>query len=389
MSVVERRTAAKLARLAAQGLDRRPPSISARDGVRYRVDGVPVVGLCSNDYLGLADTRGPEAVAGSSGSRLICGDLETHRDVEARLAALARAEDAVLFPSGYQLNAGVLPALVDKGDVIYSDALNHASLIDGLRLARASIEILDHLASPPAVEARDSSSDLDATSWWITESTFSMDGDVMDTDALARHHASGGASYVDEAHAIGLHDRGRGLLAQRDVTPTLLVGPLGKAFGAAGAFVAGSVALCRWIRSRARSFVFSTGTSPVVTATIARALDIVCSDRGDELRDRLWRNARLLAELLDTRDAPSPIFPVIVGKNHDAIAIAGELRDRGWHVQAIRPPTVPEGTARLRVTVTAGHDEAMLVAFTTTLREVLARHDLPLRVARGLAPLDR
>jgi 7-keto-8-aminopelargonate synthetase-like enzyme len=387
VSVVERRTAEKLARLAAQGLDRRPPSISARDGVRYRVDGTPVIGLCSNDYLGLADTRGSATVTGSGGSRLICGDLEAHRELEARLAALAGTDDAVLFPSGYQLNAGVLPALVEPGDTVYSDALNHASLIDGLRLARASVEILEHLAPPPPPpRARDaaSSDDRDATAWWITESTFSMDGDVMSMPALAEHLANGGASYVDEAHAIGLYEHGRGLLARHDITPTLLVAPLGKAFGVAGAFVAASDDVCRWIRSRARSFVFSTGTSPVVTAAIARALDIVCGDRGDELRDRLWRNARLLAELLGTCDACSPIFPVIVGRNHDAIAIADELRLRGWHVQAIRPPTVPEGTARLRVTVTSGHDEAMLVAFVDALREVLARHDLPLRVARGL-----
>lgn len=355
--------------------------MSARDGVRYRLDDRPVVGLCSNDYLCLADEiRAAPTSAGAGGSRLICGDLEGHRDVERSLASMMDTQDAVLFPSGYQLNVGVLPALIARGDIVCSDALNHASLIDGSRLARADVRVLPHLSAPDAVALPAEPNAL----WWISESTFSMDGDVIDTAALQRHLARGGDAYVDEAHAVGLYANGTGLLARHGITPTILVGTLGKAFGVAGAFVGATTEICSWIRSRARSFVFSTGTSPAMVATIASAIERVRSADGDARRERLWAAIRHLAHRLGVEHAPSPIFPIVIGDNHTTLAIAAALLERGWHVQPIRPPTVPDGTARLRITVSAGHDHGTLDAFADDLLMLLDDAGLPLKVARGL-----
>jgi 7-keto-8-aminopelargonate synthetase-like enzyme len=366
---IERRLADRLDALAREGLARRAPAIENRDGVHYLLDGRPVIGLCSNDYLGLTQ-RGvldldDAGGAGAGGSRLICGDLAEHRALERSLAQLVGYEDAVLFPSGFQLNVGVLPALVDRGDVVDSDALNHASLIDGLRLARAELRILPHRAAPRRVELS-----RDAVHWWVTESTFSMDGDHLDLDALQRHHDDDGASYVDEAHAFGLHRGGLGLLGHHNLRATALVCTLGKAYGCAGAFVAASTTVCTWIRTRARSFVYTTGTSPLLVARIARAIELVAGPVGDERRARLWSNVGRLAARLGMRD-DSPIFPIVVGSNARALELAAALRDRGWHVQPIRPPTVPDNTSRLRITISAAHEPAMIDAFADDLLALL------------------
>lgn len=382
MTAIDRRIAADLARLAHAGLTRRPPAIHERRGVRYRLEDRNVIGLCSNDYLGLADEiHASSPRAGAGASRLVNGDLDEHRDVERVLAELVGTEDAVLFPSGYQLNVGVLPALVRHDDIACSDALNHASLIDGLRLGRANVDVLAHREAPDARPMPGG----DAILWWITESIFSMDGDLADLDAMRRHLARDAALYVDEAHALGLYDGGRGRLAQHGITPTAIVGTLGKAYGVAGAFVGATAAACEWIRSRARSFVFSTGTSPAVIAPIVAAIERVRGSDGDSRRARLWHAARHLAHRLGLDDAPSPIIPIVIGDNDTTIAVAAALLERGWHVQPIRPPTVPAGTSRLRVTLSADHEPAMLDAFVDDLRRVLDAARVPLVVERGLA----
>jgi 8-amino-7-oxononanoate synthase len=372
----------RLAELDAAGLLRRAPAVARRHGVHYELDGRPVVGLCSNDYLGLAAECSPSAsvAAGAGASRLICGDLPDHRELEAGLAAWVGADDAVLFPSGFQLNVGALPSLLEAADLVDSDALNHASLIDGMRLGSARPTILAHGQTPCPRPAR-----ADAVHWWITESVFSMDGDRLDPEAARRHLARGGAMYVDEAHALGLFGGGQGWLGCHGIRPTVLVGTLSKAFGCAGAFLAASAPVCALVRNRARSFVFSTGTSPVVVANIARALVWVTGPEGERRRERMWSNARALARALDLPgEPPSPIFPVIVGDNAGAMALASQLLALGWHVQAIRPPTVPVGTARLRLTVSAGHEPAQLEAFAADLRRLLERAELPLRLDRGV-----
>lgn len=382
----------------AASLDRHCPPSSGRVSLRYRLDGREVVSFCSNDYLGLADQRptggGP---SGAAASRLVCGDLEIHREVEHRFARLLGFEDAVLFPSGFQANVGVPAALLRPGELAYSDALNHASLIDGLRLSPARRELLTHLQAPP-----------NADGWWFVESVFSMDGDGPTSADLDAHLANGGCLYLDEAHAVGLHAGGRGRAAALAHRPTLLVAPLGKAFGCAGAFVCASASVCEWIRGHARAFVFTTGVSPALVDRIAHAIERVAGPEGDRRRELLWRNVEVLrsalgisaaqaspifpilggGDTLDTaspeapraidggesHDTASPIFPVLVGDNRRALAISAALLERGWHVQAIRPPTVPEHGARLRVTISADHELDTLLRFAadlhTALREI-------------------
>jgi 8-amino-7-oxononanoate synthase len=344
-------------------LDRRCPSASERVSLRYRLGGRDVVSLCSNDYLGLAGEQpAGSGASGAAASRLVCGDLEVHREVERRFADWLGFEDAVLFPSGFQANVGVPAALLRTGELAYSDLLNHASLIDGLRLTAARRELLGHLQSPP-----------DAQSWWFVESVFSMDGDGPALADLDAHLDAGGCVYLDEAHAVGLHADGRGRAAALVHRPTVLVAPLGKAFGCAGAFVCASASVCAWIRGHARAFVFTTGVSPALVERIGHAIDIVTGPDGERRRERLWRNVAAMRAALGVRESvmPSPIFPVLVGDNRRALAISAALLERGWHVQAIRPPTVPEHGARLRVTISADHELDTLERFAADLHAAL------------------
>ncbi|PRQ09404.1 aminotransferase class I/II-fold pyridoxal phosphate-dependent enzyme [Enhygromyxa salina] len=363
-------------------LERRCPAPTERRGLRYRLGDREVVSFCSNDYLGLAEERPQTAPqpSGAAASRLVCGDLQVHRDIERRFAGVMGFEDAVLFPSGFQANVGVPASLLQPGDVAYSDALNHASLIDGLRLSSATRRILDHLAAPPRGER---AGDSAGARWWFVESVFSMDGDGPASAALDTHLAAGGCVYLDEAHAIGLYANGRGRASQLVHRPTVVVAPLGKAFGCAGAFVCASSLVCDWIRGHARAFVFTTGVSPVLVPRIAHALDQVSGAEGDRRRELLWRNLATLRSILGDRAGlgahgtqASPILPVLVGDNARALALSAELLQRGWHVQAIRPPTVPEQGARLRITISAAHELDMVERFARDLCELLDRHGL-------------
>lgn len=352
--------------LSHAGLARELPPIGRREGVRYELAGRWVTGFCSNDYLGLADHPRlrdlPATQSGATASRLVAGDHPEHRAAERALAALVGLPDAVLFPSGFQLNVGALSALIEPDDHVFSDDLNHASLIDGLRLARSRPVILPHRAAPPAPTA---------PSWWVTETIFSMDGDTADPTALRRFSAHGGLLYLDEAHAIGLYPRGTGFANHHGITPAVLMGGLGKSFGLAGAFAAGSVEVCTWLRTRARSFVFSTGIAPPLARQALIAAELLAGPEGDRRRDRLWTNTQQLADLLDLPPPASPIVPIVVGSNQRALSLSRALVDRGWHVQAIRPPTVPPDTARLRITLSAAHTPEQIAAFATDLRSLL------------------
>ena len=368
----------RLAALDAQGLRRELPEIRHRRGVAYQLGEREVVGFCSNDYLGLAEAIAPaEAPPGASSSRLICGDLDLHRQAEHALANLAEQEDAVLFPSGFQLNVGVLPSILSAEDRVFSDALNHASIIDGLRLARAPRTLLPHLGAPP----RDVSAGPGGLRWWVTESVFSMDGDAASPQGVASALDDGFCVYLDDAHGFGLHGGGRGWAQAHGIRPTLYIGTLSKALGCAGAFVAGSKTACSWIRTRARSFVFSTGTSPTVVASILAGLRLLRGRAGEEARSRLRENLAHLAEALRLPEVPvAPIVPIVLGSNERAVSVAAELLARGWHVQAIRPPTVPVGAARLRLTLSAQHQPEHIDGLVAALREVLGTHH------RDLAP---
>ena len=317
-----------------------------------------------------------------AGFRLVTprGELLAERVINAagmgatRLARLVGCDDALLFASGFAASVGAIPALIEPDDRVFSDVHNHASLIDGLRLAKARAELLAHGMTPPPRPAGP------GLTWWVCEAIYSMDGDRCPIDGIRSHLADGGLVYLDEAHALGLFPGGAGLACARGVRPTVVVGTLGKALGCAGAFVAGSATTCAWLRGIARSHVFSTGLSPLLVAAIDRAVTLVTGPEGDRRRARLWANVTRAGELLGRR-LSSPIVPIHVGDNHLAVAVSDALLARGWHVQAIRPPTVPPGTARLRLSLSADHTVEQLSALVADLDDVLTTFGRRLRQA--------
>lgn len=318
----------------------------------------------SNDYLGLArdvvsrETLAWDVAAGAGASRLISGTLPEHLELEARLAEWLQVESALLFSSGYAANLGALSALAAPGDVVVSDALNHASLIDGCRLSRASVVVIPHLdlgaLEEALVEARSA-----AARWVVTESYFGMDADIPDLRELRRLCDRHGAGLiVDEAHALGVFGaEGRGLCAAAGVTPELVIGGMGKGLGVQGGFVAGSATFRGWLWNRARSFVFSTAPSPLVCRVALRQLRRLREADGARARLRELE-ARLEGQLL--REGLSlgprrrgPVFPIVFGTERRTLDAAAALRRMGIASHPIRPPTVPPGSSRLRVTLRA------------------------------------
>ena len=356
-----------LADLAAHGVLREPGPMVAAAGPRLLRGGVDVLNLCSNDYLSLAPTL-VTAPAGAGASRLIAGDVAEHRALEGELAAWLGVEAALIFSSGYAANVGAISALAGVGDLIVSDALNHASIIDGCRLSRARVVVVPHrnVAAFDAALAEPARRKL-----VVTDGYFSMEGTrapVSQLAQVARRH--GATFYVDDAHGFGVWGgEGRGVCEEADVRPDILMGTLGKAFGASGAFVAGRRSLTAWLWNRARSFVFSTGLPPSSASGARAALPLV---RGSELRGRLHENVSVLRRAIGpAADGEGPIVPLRIGDPARAVAISRALLEEGLFVQAIRPPTVPRGTSRLRVTVQAGHDPGELAAAGARLRRAL------------------
>lgn len=350
--------------LAAKGLRRTPPAPLTADEVSF----------CSNDYLGLARRRTPaDAMSGAGASRLVAGERQAHAALEHAFARWLGTEACLAFASGYAANVGALAALAGPDDLIVSDALNHASLIDGARLSRARIAVTRHNdldAIAAALAGR-----KEERAWVVVESYYSMDADGPDLRALrAVCDAHGAALYVDEAHALGvLGPEGRGRSAEAGVAPDVLVGTFGKAFGSQGAFVAGRLILRDWLWNRARSFVYSTGLSPM--AADAARLALAEATDNPLLRERVHALALRFREGLVALDLHplgfGHIVPVVLGSNERALAVASALAARGLVVPPIRPPTVPEGTARLRFTVTAAHDDRHIDQALATLRRAL------------------
>lgn len=367
-----RHLAAELDTLASAGLLRTPVPMPAGGLV-----------LCSNDYLGYGlslggrptDLGGPAAPWGAGASRLVSGELPAHLEAERALAEWLGYEAALLFTSGYAANVGLLAALAGPGDLIVSDALNHASIIDGCRLSGARIAVVPH-ADADAVEATLARATDMGRRWVVTESYFSMDGDSPDLAALRAVCVRWDAALVvDEAHALGVFGpAGRGVSAERGVRPDVLVGTFGKAFGLQGAFVAGPAVLRSWLWNRARSFVFSTGMSPALAELVVERVSRIAAD--DAARTRLLliteRMRSGLASIVGEALLPShgPILPMLVGEPEHAVRLSAALRDRGFVVQAIRPPTVPKGTSRLRITAHAGLMDAEVDAFLDAMRTV-------------------
>jgi len=369
----------ELAKLEAAGRLRTPRVLDGLQGPRAVVDGRSVLNLASNDYLSLAgDPRlaraGAAALetggAGAGASRLIVGNHREHVALEAALGDWLRVPGLRLFNSGYAANVGTISALVGTGDTVISDELNHASIIDGCRLSRAEVIVVPHRDLGAFERALASRSGRKLV---VSESLFSMDGDIADVEALsvlARRHDA--ALMLDEAHALGvMGPEGRGVASSRGVVPDLLVGTSGKALGGFGAFVATSRAVAELLWNRARSLVFSTGLPPAVAASVRAAIEIVRATEGEDRRRAVARNARALRDRIPGLggDSASPIAPLLVGDDRVVMELSSRLLERGVFVQGIRPPTVPVGTARLRVSVSAGHSDSDVVVLHDAMRQ--------------------
>jgi 8-amino-7-oxononanoate synthase len=388
----------RLRDLEERGLARRRRVVDGPQGARLVVDGRERLAFCSNDYLGLAShpalvaavRRGAEAYGvGAGASPLISGHTRACADLEARLAAFVRLPRALHFSTGYMANLGVLPALAHAGDAIFSDALNHASLIDGARLSRAEVCVYPHrdLAALERLLAASTA----PVKVVATDAVFSMDGDLAPLpgllDLCERHDAW---LVIDDAHGFGvLGPGGRGALAHFGIASPRVVymGTLGKAAGVSGAFVAGSDDVIEWVLQRARTYVFSTGTPPMLAAALAASIGLVEREewRRERLRELVGRLRAGVAGL-PWRLLPSdtPIQPLVVGDNRAALGLMGALLDRDIWVPAIRPPTVPDGTARLRISFSALHAPADVERLVAALREIAAAHaspDAPVRQA--------
>lgn len=372
---------AELGTLEAGWLLRAPRVVEGAVGARLVVDGVEVVNFASNDYLGLASDRRITAAAhaalehhgmGAGSSRLIAGNGPEHVGLEAEIAEWMRSPAARLFNTGYAANVGVLTTLLRDGDAVFSDQLNHASIIDGCRLSRADIVIYPHrdlAALERALATRTGGRKL-----VVSESVFSMDGDVADVEAMEALCRQFDAVWVlDEAHAIGvLGPEGRGLAAAYGVVPDVVIGTFGKALGTFGAFVSTSRSISDLLWNRARPFVFSTGLPPCIPAATRSALAIVRGTEGDERRRTVAARARELRRLLELpRVFDTSIVPIVIGSEHETLHIGAQLFDAQQFVATVRPPTVPVGTARLRVSLSAAHTIGQIQELTTITRRVM------------------
>lgn len=328
-------------------------------------DGRAVIAFASNDYLGL--TQHPEVIAaahaaldrwgaGSGAARLIVGSRPVHAELEHELATWKRSERAVLFPTGFSANLGVLTTFAGPGVLVCSDELNHASIIDGTRLARADVAVYSH-GDLDALDSLLRERRRARRALVVTDTVFSMDGDLADVDALAdlcaRHRA---LLVLDEAHAVLGPD------PELDRVDALRVGTLSKTLGSLGGFVAGPAALTELIVNRARPYIFTTASTPADTAAALAAVRVVRSPEGAALRHRLRDNVELLRP-----GHPSPIIPIGCGPAARALAAAAALLDQGIFVPAIRPPTVAPGTSRLRVALSAAHTPAQVAALRYAL----------------------
>lgn len=339
-------------------------------GHHFTDAGEPVVSFASNDYLGL--TQHPAVIAaahdaldrygsGAGSARLIVGARPVHAALEAELAAWKGQERAVLFPTGFAANLGVLSALAGPGVTVLSDELNHASIIDGCRLSRAEVAIyrhhdLDHLAALLA----DATAGGSRRAIVVTDTVFSMDGDAADLAAIHAITAAHGALLVlDEAHAV------LGPWLPADAADVVRVGTLSKTLGSLGGFVAASGTIADLLVNRARSFIFTTASTPADAAAALAAVRLLRSGEADPLVTRL----RSLVDRLRP-DHPSPIVPVVLGDERTAVAASEALRAAGLLVPAIRPPTVPPGTSRLRITVSAAHSDADVDRLITALDQL-------------------
>jgi 8-amino-7-oxononanoate synthase len=377
--------AAEIEELRQKDLFRIMPAISGPPGRIILVDGREALNFSSNNYLGLA--AHPEVVqtsvayareygAGSTASRLIAGNGEAHRELETAVARWKGTEAALLFVSGYQANVGTISAVTGSQDLLISDQLNHASIIDGCRLSRAKVEVYPHLDLNRLEDL------LRLTGFRrklvVTESVFSMDGHCA---PLREIHALcqtwGALLMVDEAHGTGVFGpNGQGLAAELGVVPEVQMGTLGKAAGVAGAYVAGSRSLIEILVNKARPLIYTTAAPPAVLGAARAALRIIASEEGRQRRERLHDNMKYFADLLqrelDCHTGGAHIVPILVGQSARALRVSRACLEEGLFAQGIRYPTVPEGTARLRLTLMSDHTSEDLRKAVSVMAAALA-----------------
>lgn len=374
---------ARLEQRRAAALYRQRPLLQSPQGPEVVVDGMPLLAFCSNDYLGLANH--PEVIdawragaerwgVGGGASHLVIGHSTPHHELELALAEFTGRPRALLFTTGYMANLGALTALVGQGDSVLQDRLNHASLLDGGLLSGARFSRYLHNDADSLGKRLDKAA---GNALVVTDGVFSMDGDVADLPALATQAQARGAwLMVDDAHGFGTLGRHGGGVVEHfglglNEVP-VLVGTLGKAFGTAGAFVAGSEELIECLIQFARPYIYTTSQPPALACATLKSLQL--------LRDEHWRREHLAALIrqfrqgaeqlgLQLMDSLTPIQPILIGDAARAMRLSAMLRERGLMVTAIRPPTVPAGSARLRVTLTAAHSEAQVQLLLNALAE--------------------
>jgi 8-amino-7-oxononanoate synthase len=395
----------RLREIRARGLYRRMRVVSGPQGPRVLLDGQPVLLLCSNNYLGLADhpqvrEAAAEAAmrygAGSGASRLVSGNMTIHRRLEEQLAEFKRSEACLLFGSGYLANVGVVSALARQGDVVFSDRLNHASIVDGCRLARAETFVYEH-------------GDVERLEWGlrqaggrgsliVTDGVFSMDGDLAPLEEIVELAQRFDARVmVDEAHATGtVGPGGRGSVADAGLESEvdLVLGTLGKALGSYGAYVCCDGAIAKYLVNTARTLIFSTALPPPSAAAALAALELLRSS--PRRVERLQRNGEVLRSALQaggvtTDPSETHIVPVVVGEPKAAVAASERLLEQGIFAQAIRPPTVPPGSSRLRLAAMASHAASELREVARVVASVVpeaARRPPPAAGAGGARVVD-
>jgi len=388
--VMQDRFAEELEALRARSLDRHLREITVAQGPEVEIGGRRLVNFSSNDYLGLAnDPRLRKAATsaidefgvGAAASRLISGTQSPHLRLERALAKWKGTEAALCFSSGYAAALGTIPGLVAKNDVVLLDKLCHASLIDGAKLSGAVLRVFPHnqlgkLESHLEWARREHPAKRVLV---ITESVFSMDGDHAPLRELVELKKRFGALLMlDEAHAIGvIGPNGRGLAAEENASKEIDVqmGTLSKALGTSGGYICGSRTLIEWLINGARSFIYSTAPPPAIAAAALAAVDFLASPEGEERRLLLWERIRLMQGLLpraglneEQSGARSAIFPWIVGDEQAALNLAAALQKEGFLVPAVRYPTVAKGAARLRITVTAAHDDDQIRALCQAIK---------------------
>jgi 8-amino-7-oxononanoate synthase len=378
---------AGLARRRVEHLYRRRVVVDSSQGPRLRAGGREWLSFCSNDYLGLAaEPQLAAALAqaarehgvGSGASHLVCGHHRAHHALEEELAEFVGAERALLFSTGYMANLGVVSALIGRKDLVLEDRLNHASLLDAGLLSRAELRRYAHGDAAAAEKLLGATTAPRAL--LCTDAVFSMDGDLAPIPQLAQLAGSRAARLlVDDAHGIGVLGRqGRGSLDHHGLActaPVILMGTLGKAFGSFGAFVAGEADLVETLIQQARTYIYTTALPPALAQATRTGLALVraADDRRQKLQALVERFRRGAAELgLPLAASTTPIQPLLLGDSRRALEVAAQLEQRGIWITAIRPPTVPAGSARLRITFSAAHDERDVDRLLSALGEVLA-----------------